>query len=72
MVVGGHHPGRGLQDQHISISDHESMSVADVRSICTEAGTAAIRKHKPRSRMEMTMQDFEEAKTMLKKRPKSR
>ena len=52
-------------------SDHERMSGADVRSICTEAGMAALRKHKPRSRIEVTMQDFEEAKTMLKKRLKS-
>ncbi len=32
---------------------------------------AALQKHKPRSRMEVTMQDFEEAQTMLKKRLKS-
>jgi 26S proteasome regulatory subunit T2 len=52
-------------------TDHERISGADVKAICTEAGISALRKHKPRSRIEVTMKDFEEAKNFLKRRIKA-
>ena len=52
-------------------SDHERMSGADVKAICNFAGIGALRRLTPRSRIEVTMKDFEEAKIMQKKRIKS-
>ena len=55
------------------LADHEGMTGADIKALCSDAGLIALRKYGSGLQADMgaiqvAMEDFEEAKTILRKR----